>query len=80
MSDAVQRLRDAIQAVINELDDDRGWNVSQFVISMGLERVNADGQVESCSWHWAPPEQPDWQIIGLLLAAVDDHNAAEIED
>jgi hypothetical protein len=80
MSNPTQRLRDAIQAVINDLDDDRGWTVGQFVISMGLERVTPDGRVESCSWHWAPPEQPDWQIVGLLLAAVEDHNSAEIED
>lgn len=76
-----QRLKDAIQAVMDELDYDRdGWQVTQFVISMGLERMNDDGRVESCSWHWAPPEQPDWQNVGLLLAAVENHNAAEVED
>lgn len=81
MSDPAQRLRDAIQAVMDELDDtgDR-WVVTQFVISMGLERMDADGRIESCSWHWAPPEQPDWQCVGLLLAAVENRNAAEVED
>lgn len=80
MTTPAQRLRDAIQAVINELDDDRSWNVSQFVISMGLERMTADGHIESCSWQWSPPEQADWQTIGLLVTAVENHNAAEVED
>lgn len=81
MTDPVQRLRDAIQAVMDELDEDRdGWVVGQFLICMALERMDTSGRVESCAWHWAPPEQPEWQNIGLLLTAVENHNAAEVED
>jgi len=81
MSEVTQRLRDAIQAVMNELDETGdGWQVTQFVICMGLERMDSDGRIESCGWHWAPPEQPDWQNVGLLVAAVENHNAAEVED
>ena len=77
----IQRLRDAIQAVMDELDEERdGWQVGQFLICMALERMDADGRIESCAWHWAPPEQPEWQNIGLLLAAVENNNAAEVED
>jgi len=38
---------------------------------MGLERVTADGELESSPWIWAPGQQPDWQTDGLLDAAME---------
>ncbi len=48
-----------------------GWQCAQVVVAMGLERVNADGELESSPWIWTPPGQPDWQTDGLLEAAVE---------
>jgi hypothetical protein len=59
-------IHDAIQAMLDAHGD--GWHCAQYVVCMGLERVNADGEVESLAWLWAPSEQPDWQTDGLLDA------------
>lgn len=75
----VERLRQAIQAVLDATDTD-GWQVSEFVVAMGIERMRPDGSIEATSWVWAPPEQPDWQISGLLQAALDTHATADYED
>lgn len=72
MTEHAKRLRDAIQAVMDEIDPAReGWGVTQFVIAMGIERITADGVIEASCWYWAPPEQPDWQNYGLLEAALE---------
>lgn len=63
------KLRAAIQEILDA--DGEGWSVGQFVIVMGLERVNADGSVESTPWWWAPSNQPDWMTGGLLEAVLD---------
>lgn len=62
---AAEYLRRCIQKI---LDDGDGWQVDQFVICLGLERI-VDGRVESTPWVWSPPEQPDWQTDGLMRAA-----------
>ena len=61
-------IRQAIQTMLDECGD--GWQVAQFVVVMGLERVR-DGEIESSPWLWAPPQQPDWQTDGLLEAATE---------
>lgn len=78
MSEHAQRIRDAIQAVMDEIDEpaDR-WHVTQFVVAMGIERMTADGTIEASCWCWAPPEQPDWQNDGLLNAALDMRGSSE---
>ena len=81
MTERAQRLRDAIQLVMNEIDDaQEGWHVTQFVIAMGIERMRADGTIEASCWYWAPPEQPDWQNYGLLEAAIEIRSGAEEPD
>lgn len=65
-------LRDAVQKLLNQEGD--GWSVHQFVVVMGLERLNPAGEVESTPWSWAPPEQPEWQSLALLGQALDDLN------
>lgn len=77
MTERAQRLRDAIQAVINEIDADEHWHVTQFVIAMGIERMRGDGTIEATCWYWAPPEQPDWQNYGLLEAAIEIRSGAD---
>lgn len=62
-------IREAIQAMLDAHGD--GWQCAQFVICMGLERVTADGELESSPWIWAPGQQPDWQTDGLLDAAME---------
>lgn len=80
MSELVDRLRAAIQAVIDaESYADEGWHLAQFVVVMGLERMETDGSVESSSWYWTPPGQADWMTIGLLESGMDMHTAAEVD-
>lgn len=70
-------IREAIQAFLDQHGD--GWNVSQFVIVMGLERIT-DGTLESTPWVWAPAEQPDWMTTALLEEGIRQRDAADIGD
>lgn len=66
------RLRDILQEMLQAQEDRHdGWQVTQFVISMGVERMDSDGHVEATCWYWAPPPQADWMNRGLLEAAAD---------
>ena len=69
MSDLTERIRKAIQAVI-DTEEGEGWTVTQYVVAMGLERIH-DAKIESCGWIWAPPDQADWMTIGLLEAGLE---------
>ena len=70
-------IRAAIQKLLDTEGD--GYQLTQFVLALGLERMNADGHIESTAWVWAPKEQPDWQTDGLLKAAVDMREDADID-
>ena len=72
----LDRLREAIQAVI---DDDEEWQVSQFVIAMGIERIR-DGEVQAGAWYYAPPGQPEWMTTGLLESSMELRAACDLED
>lgn len=78
MSDLIDRIRQAIQAVIDA--DESGWTVSQWVTVMGLERILSDGSMEACSWYLAPPDQADWMNAGLLEAGLELRAGADLED
>lgn len=69
MSDLTDRIRKAIQAVI-DTEEGEGWTVTQYVVAMGLERIH-NAQIESCGWIWAPPDQADWMTVGLLEAGLE---------
>jgi hypothetical protein len=71
-----ERLRNAIQKVLNEEGD--GWIVGQFVLALGLEKM-VDGAIESTAWVWAPADQPDWVTDGLLRAASELREDADID-
>ncbi len=63
MDDLSARVREAIQAVLDAEGD--GWAVSQHVVVVALERIT-DGRIESGTWCWTPPGQPEWMTSGLL--------------
>jgi hypothetical protein len=77
MMTPVDRLRSAIQKLLNAEGD--GWLLDQFVLALGLQRVNSDGEVESTAWVWAPAEQPDWQTDGLIQAASELREDSDID-
>jgi len=62
-------LRSAIQQLLNVEGD--GWQLDDFVLALGLQRINGDGIVESTAWVWSPAEQADWKTDGLLRAALE---------
>ena len=72
------RIREAIQTHMNHVDKE-GWVVVQYVVALGLERINADGKVESQAWYLAPDDQPEWQTDGLLDGAIELRSTADTE-
>lgn len=70
-------LHAAIQAILDAAGD--GWNVNQFVVAMGIERITSDGELESATWWIAPRSQPEWQTDKLLEQALDDRATQDIE-
>lgn len=73
---ANDRLRNAIQRVLDQ--EGEGWMLGQFVLALGLERI-IDGVIESTPWVWAPADQPDWITDGLLRAASELREDADID-
>jgi len=73
----VDRLRNAIQKLLNQEGD--GWVLNEFVIALGLQKLNSEGEVESTAGVWAPADQPDWITDGLLRAASELREDADIE-
>lgn len=71
-------IKDEIQKYLDEHERD-GWTVTQYVIAMGLSRIDSDGNIESIAWYHAPQGQADWQTQGLLHSAVELSEAAEAE-
>lgn len=76
--DLAAAVRAAVQAVLDAAGD--GYHAAQFVICMGLERINSSGELETAPWLWAPPSQPDWMTAGLLESAWALHQAADEDD
>ena len=72
-------IRDAIQRLLLDAAGD-GWSATQYVIVMGLEKINPDGSLETTAWHHSPKSQPDWQTAGLLDHALDVLRHADDED
>ena len=67
-----EAVRAALQAILEAEGD--GFQVSQFVVVMGLERFNAEGGIDSTAWTWAPDSQPAWMTDGLLDSATEEHD------
>lgn len=75
----LDKLRAAIQDVVDAEDQGEGWCLAQFVIVMGLERV-VDGRIQATSWYWHPPDHADWMVTGLLESGIEMRAAAEADD
>ncbi len=71
-------IRSAVQALLDAIGD--GWYVAQLVLCMGLERVDAVGDIESAPWVWAPKSQAEWMTDGLLESALDLRALSELVD
>lgn len=71
-------VRSALQAVLDA--DGDGWVVGPHVTAMGIERVLADGTVESYAWYLCPTEQAEWVTSGLLASVLELRATAEASD
>ena len=74
----MEEIRLAIQKYLNAEGD--GWSLTQFVVAMGLERMDSDGNIESLAWYAAPKDQAEWHTNGLLQNAIDLHEMSDAED
>ena len=74
----MEKIREAIQAYLTAEGD--GWSLTQFVVAMGLERMDSDGNIESLAWYCAPKDQADWHTKGLLQNATDLHETSDVDD
>lgn len=74
----MDKLREAIQEFLDKEGD--GWNLTQYVVAMGLQKINDSGEIESIAWYVAPDEQADWQTGGLLEEAVALHKEADEDE
>ena len=77
MRDPWGDLRRALQAVLDEEGD--GWLLAHYVAVLGIERVSA-ADIKTSVWIAVPNTQPDYVIDGLLKAATDLRDTADIED
>lgn len=71
-----EHMRHAIQQLLNAYQD--GWVLDDFVLALGLQRIT-NGMVESTAWVWSPAEQADWKTDGLLTAAMELRDSADID-
>lgn len=76
----LDKLRQVIQEILDTDEDAEGWTLGPFVIAMGIERIDADGEVLATSWYWAPRNQADWMTAGLLESAIEMRSGADIVD
>lgn len=78
-TEPAEGIRQALQQLLNA-DPDGGWMVTHWVTMMGLQRVDADGQLHNTAWVFSPPEQPDYVTDGLIRAAEDMRAGADVDD
>jgi hypothetical protein len=69
-------LRSAIQQMLDACGD--GWTVADYLCVIGLERVGADGELETMPWWMAPDRQASWVTDGLIVA-LDDMRRNSVE-
>lgn len=82
MMTAHERLRAALQAVLDAEDDDGGWLLDHYVVVMGVQKIDSNGKVSSSSCMTVPEDQADYVTAGLIDSAVDMQADAteEVED
>lgn len=71
-------LRSALQRLLDGEGD--GWHLRDFVVVMGLEKLDPPGMIESTSWIFAPPDQPDYITDGLIAAAQELREGDDDDD
>ena len=74
---------DKIRATLQELlngDNPEGWIVNHFVICLGMQRMDHDGNVHNTAWVTAPAAQADYITDGLLAAGSEMRENADVED
>jgi hypothetical protein len=65
-----ERLRIAVQAVL-DTESGEGWILDHYVVVMGMQKIDSEGNVSSASWVTAPRDQADYVTAGLLDSATD---------
>jgi hypothetical protein len=70
-------IKTAIQTVLDQHGD--GWTCSDFVVAIGLERVDSDGELETMPWWYAPKAQAEWVTDGLIIALDSMRNPVEAD-
>lgn len=58
-------IRAAIQKILDDCGD--GWTLADYVVVMGLERIDSDQELESTSWWLAGKGQASWKTAGLIV-------------
>ena len=77
ITDPWQKLREALQYLLDAEGDH--WMVSHWVAVLGIERVGG-GDIKTSVWMAMPPSQPDYVTDGLLKAAEELREHADLED
>lgn len=79
---AHERLRAALQEILDTESDEEGWLLDHYVVVMGIQKIDSNGKVNSASCMTVPEDQADYVTTGLLDSAVDmNANATEeVED
>jgi hypothetical protein len=70
-------IRAGIQKILDAHGD--GWTAAEYVVSVNLQRITVDSQLQEEAWWYAPPRQAEWKTDGLLLA-VEALRAANISE
>lgn len=70
-------IRAGIQQILDESGD--GWTAHHYIACVGIERVTADGDLESTSWYVTPGTQADYITDGLLTAIEEARAHMEVE-
>ncbi|WP_144971954.1 hypothetical protein [Mycobacteroides abscessus] len=60
-----------IQKYVEAMDQEPGWRVSDFVLMVGFERVQADGTIEQSYGVYEGENQSPWATHGLVANGIE---------
>lgn len=72
------KIRQALQDALNAEGD--GWILNHWVVVMGLEQMQPDGQVKTSAWLTHPEHQPDYITDGLVSTAGELREACDVDE
>lgn len=78
MTDAHATLRQVIQRILD--GEQEGWQLTHYVLVVGVEQMDSAGAVASTAWVTAPEHQADYITDGLIYQAQTMRWEAEIDD